>query len=134
MRIHLRLLICLQFNVLLLYCLKYVNHRKDFIIIKLKKVWFLAMSLYYLFIPWFVFDVIWRWNNFLISCTYFLFFDIFCTDRTISPRNNLTGHFLPKFWHILPEISSKKIFVLKGLMNKNFFHFLFWVELFPWYN
>ena len=52
-------------------------------------------------------------------------FDIFWTTLTNSPRNNLTGHFLPKFWHILPEISSKEIFVLKGLMNKNFFHFLF---------
>ena len=58
-------------------------------------------------------------------------FDIFWTTLTNSPRNNLTGHFLPKFWHILPEISSKKIFVLKGLMNKNFFHFLFEQNYFP---
>ena len=58
-------------------------------------------------------------------------FDIFWTTLTNSPRNNLTGHFLPKFWHILPEISSKEIFVLKGLMNKNFFHFLFLSQIVP---
>ena len=67
-----------------------------------------------------------RLKQFPVSfACWLLVFDIFWTTLTNSPRNNLTGHFLPKFWHILPEISSKEIFVLKGLMNKNFFHFLF---------
>ena len=74
-----------------------------------------------------------RLKQFPVSfACWLLVFDIFWTTLTNSPRNNLTGHFLPKFWHILPEISSKEIFVLKGLMNKNFFHFLFfWAKLFP---
>ena len=71
-----------------------------------------------------------------ILCFLAPVFDIFRATLTNSPRNNLTGHFLPKFWHILPEISSKEIFVLKGLMNKNFSHFLFWAQLFSprWQN
>ena len=73
--------------------------------------------------------ITWKIKLFLESCIQLL--DIFSTSLTISPRNNLTGHFLPKFWHILPEISSKKIFVLKGLMNTNFFHFLFDSTYFP---
>ena len=72
-----------------------------------------------------------RIKQFPVSAFWLPVFDIFWAALTNSPRNNLTGHFLPKFWHILPEISSKKIFVLKGLMNKNFFHFLFEQNYFP---
>ena len=71
-------------------------------------------------------------KQFPVSFAFWLpVFDIFWTTLTNSPRNNLTGLFLPKFWHILPEISSKEIFVLKGLMNKNFFHFLFLSQIVP---
>ena len=72
-----------------------------------------------------------RLKQFPVSAFWLPVFDIFWAALTNSPRNNLTGHFLPKFWHILPEISSKKIFVLKGLMNKNFFHFLFLSQIVP---
>ena len=37
------------------------------------------------------------------SDLFSLYFDIFCRGVTNSPGNNLTGHFLPKFWHILPR-------------------------------
>ena len=64
-----------------------------------------------------------------LSLFFSLFFDIFRADLRYSLGNNLTGHFLPKFWHILQEISSKEIFVLratkKGLMNKRLFFILF---------